>query len=189
MIGNVMQWLRRFRHSESGSAMVETALTFPFFVALLLGAVEMGDLAYKSVEITNAARSAAQYAASTGGAYTDCNGKVPTTLQTCTSTSGSPSGIYATAQADATLVNKSCTSFTVKALTTCTCSDGTSCTCAGGTCSTSSTGGYACSSGRPVIMVKVYTSASCSPAASVPNLFPSGTAFTLDGFSQQEVTQ
>lgn len=167
--------------------MVETALTFPFFVALLLGAVEMGDLAYKSVEMTNAARSAAQYGSSTGGAYTDCNGTVPgsTPVSCCAGSSktcSAESGMYAAAASDATLAFKSCSSFSVKAATSCTCSDGTSCT-------SSSTAGYACASGRPVIMVKVYTSASCSPAASVPNLFPSGTAFTLDGFSQQEVTQ
>jgi hypothetical protein len=39
-----------------------------------------------------------------------------------------------------------------------------------------------------VIMVSVHTSAQCSPAASVPNLFPIGSAFTINGYSQQEVT-
>jgi hypothetical protein len=39
-----------------------------------------------------------------------------------------------------------------------------------------------------VIMVSVHTSAQCSPAASVPNLFPLGSVFTINGYSQQEVT-
>jgi Flp pilus assembly protein TadG len=180
-----VRWSRRMLCSESGSAMVETALTFPLFVAMLLGAVELGDLAYKSDEVTNAARSAAQYATSTGGAYTDCDGTVPNvvsptyaTAKTCSTTRG----IYLTAKKDAPLVYKSCTAFTVKAASSCICSDNSACAFS------STTSGYTCSA-RPVIMVSVYTSAQCSPAASVPNLFPLGTAFTINGYSQQEVTE
>lgn len=173
-----LRWMRRFWSCEAGSAMVETALTFPLFVALLLGAVELGDLAYKANEITNAARSAAQYAASTGGGYTDCDGKVPdSTTHTCTSTRG----IYVTAQKDAPLVTKACTSFTVQASTSCICSNGNACSFS------ATSAGYTCAA-KPVVMVSVYTSAQCSPAASIPNLFPVGSVFTLNGYSQQEVT-
>jgi len=175
----IMRRLRQILRSESGSAMVETALTLPIFIALLLGAVELGDFAYKSSEMTNAARDAAQYASTNSGAYTDCKHKVPdNTKLTCDATSG----VYKVAQQDAPLAFKACDNFTVQVLTACTCS-GT------GTCSSSSTSGYACSSGRAVINVSVFTSAQCSPAASIPNLFPIGTKFTLSGFSQQEVTQ
>ena len=184
----VMRWLRRARCSESGSAMVETALTLPIFLAMLLGAVELGDLAYKANEITNSARAAAQYASSLGGGYTDCDGTVPNvasptfaTAKLCSTTRG----MYSVAQTDAPLVKKACSSFTVKAATSCICSDNNA-------CSFSSTAGYACgstTSGRPVITVSAYTSAQCSPAASVPNLFPVGGLFTITGFSQQEVTQ
>ena len=172
------RWLQWLRSCESGSAMVETALTFPLFVALLLGAVELGDLAYRANEITNAARSAAQYAASTGGGYTDCDGTVPNnTTHTCTSSRG----IYITAQKDAPLVKRSCTNFTVQASTSCVCSDNTACSFSAGSA------GYACAK-KPVIVVSVHTSAQCSPAASVPNLFPLGSVFTINGYSQQEVT-
>lgn len=176
----IMQRLRQIRRSESGSAMVETALTLPLFIALLLGAVELGDFAYKSSEMTNAARDAAQYASTNSGAYTDCKQKVPDgAYVTCDTTSG----VYKIAQNDAPLASKSCDNFTVQVLTACTCS-GT------GTCSFgSTTAGYSCASGRAVIDVSVSTSAQCSPAASIPNLFPVGTKFTLSGFSQQEVTQ
>jgi Flp pilus assembly protein TadG len=181
----VMRWLRQIRCSESGSAMVETALTFPIFIAMLLGAVELGDLAFKANEVTNSARAAAQYAAAVGGGYTDCDGTVPNvssptfaTAKLCSTTRG----MYKVAQSDAPRVKKACTSLTLKAATSCVCSDNTACT-------SSSTAGYACSSGRPVIMVSAYTSAQCSPAASVPNLFPVGGSFTITGFSQQEVTQ
>ena len=175
----MMRWMRQIRRSESGSAMVETALTLPIFLAMLLGAVELGDMAYKANEITNAARSAAQYATAVGGGYTDCNGTVPgSTPVTCSTTRG----MYTVAKGDAPLVAKACTSFTLKVATSCVCSDNTACT-------SSSTSGYACASGRPVITVSAYTSAQCSPTASVPNLFPVGSAFTLNGSSQQEVTQ
>jgi Flp pilus assembly protein TadG len=180
----IMRWLKQIRRSESGSAMVETALTLPLFIALLLGAVELGDLAYKSSELTNAARDAAQYASTNSGAYTDCKQKVPDgAYLTCDSTSG----VYKIAQNDAPLASKSCANFTVQVLTACTCSGS-------GTCSFgSTTAGYTCTSptgsGKPVINVSVATSAQCSPSASIPNLFPIGGTFTLSGFSQQEVTQ
>lgn len=185
MSGNPMQWWQHIRRSETGSALVETALTFPIFIALLLGAVELGDLAYKSNELTNAARAAAQYATASGGGYTDCNGSVPgSTPVTCTagSKSTTASGMYETAQNDAPLVFKACTNFTVQASTSCSCSGS-------GTCSAPTNGGYVCSTGKPVVTVSVSTSANCSPAASVPNLFPVGTTFTLTGYSEQEMTQ
>src|SRR5690348_9950412 len=92
VIDTMTRWIRAFRYSDSGSAMVETALTFPLFIALLLGAVELGDIAYKSSELTNAARTAAQYASTNSGAYTDCNGTVPTGTTPVTCSTGS--GIY-----------------------------------------------------------------------------------------------
>jgi Flp pilus assembly protein TadG len=170
--------LCRIGRGQSGSAMVETALIFPVFIMLLLGAVELGDLAYKADEMTNAARAAAQYAAMNGGGYTDCDGTVPgATLTAC-----SPSrGMYITAQNDAGLVAQTCSNFTVQEQTSCTCSDGSA-------CATTSTSSYSCSS-KPVVVVSVYTSAQCSPVASVPNLFPTGTKFTLSGFSRQEVLE
>jgi Flp pilus assembly protein TadG len=177
----VKQFIRCIRRCESGSAMVETALTFPLFLAMLLGAVELGDIAYKSNELTNAARTAAQYATTNGGAYTDCNGAVPgATPVTCTAPG---SGMYATAQNDAPLVSKACTNFTVQAATSCGCSD------PAGTCAPATNGGYACDSGNPIILVSVYTSAQCSPAASVPGLLWTRSAFTLTGFAKQEVTR
>ena len=78
----VMRWLRQIRCSESGSAMVETALTFP--ISLLRCSLEqskLGDLAYKANEVTNSARAAAQYAAAVGGGYTDCDEQFQTSLR------------------------------------------------------------------------------------------------------------
>lgn len=166
-----LEWFKRFRRSESGSALVETALALPLLVALLLGAVEMGDLAYKATEISNGARAGAQYAAMNGGNFTDCNGSF------AGGTCSSGTGIVSAAQQDAPRTVATCTSFTVAATSSCSCSDTT------GTCSSASNT-YACSSGKPIVTVTVTTSAQCSPIAS---LF-SG-AFTLYGSAQQEVLQ
>jgi Flp pilus assembly protein TadG len=46
-----------------GAALVELALTTPLFVLLLMGAVEMGRLAYFSIEVANAARAGASFGA------------------------------------------------------------------------------------------------------------------------------
>lgn len=176
----LMRWLAHLRRSDHGSAIVETAMVFPVFIALLLGAVEFGDLAYKANEMTNGARAAAQYAAMNGGGYADCKNNIPgATMTTCTG------GVLAAAQADAGLAAKSCSNFAVQEQTACVCSGAS----AGTTCTSSSTSGYACSSGRVLATVSIYTSASCSPVSSVPNLFPLSKTFTLSGFAQQEVLQ
>jgi len=137
---------------------------------LLLGAVEMGDFAFRATEVSNAARAAAQYAAMNGGGFADCNGSFAG--GTCSTTSG----MYLAAKQDAPRTFATCTSFTVSTSSTCTCSDATTCT--GGTL-------YSCGTGKPVVNVTVNTTAQCSPVTSVPNLF-SG-AFTLKGYAQQEV--
>jgi len=46
---------------QSGQALLEMALLVPFLLILALGIIEIGRLAYYSIEVANAARSAAQY--------------------------------------------------------------------------------------------------------------------------------
>ena len=160
------------RTSERGSALVETALTVPVLAMLLLGAVEMGDFAFRASEVSNAARAAAQYGAMNGGAFTDCNG---------TSSGGdcdATSGMYLAAKKDAPRTFVTCSTFTVNASSNCLCSGG-------GACSPGFPYSCAAGTGLPVVNVTVNTAAQCSPITSVPNLF-SG-AFTLRGFAQQEV--
>ncbi len=171
-------WLRFFRSSQSGSALVEVALTLPLMGALLLGSIELGGLAYRATELTSAARAAAQYAAMNGGGFNDCNGTFV----------GGPcdsrSGIYKSAQSDAPWAAGTCTNWSVAATSSCTCS-GNALACGGG-----SSGPYVCSgpnAGTPVVAVTVLTSAQCGGFASVPGLFNGG--FTLSGSAQQEVLQ
>jgi Flp pilus assembly protein TadG len=48
---------------DAGQSLVELALVLPLFVLLLFGAVEVARLAYASIEVGNAARAGASYAA------------------------------------------------------------------------------------------------------------------------------
>jgi Flp pilus assembly protein TadG len=58
--------IRPIRHRqlacESGQSLVELALTLPILLALILGAAEVGRIAYASIEIANAARAGAGFA-------------------------------------------------------------------------------------------------------------------------------
>ena len=48
---------------DTGHALVELALTLPVLVLLLIGAAELGRLAYYSIEVSNAARAGVAYGA------------------------------------------------------------------------------------------------------------------------------
>jgi len=49
--------------ADAGQALIELALTLPLLVLLLIGAAELGRLAYYSVEVSNAARAGVAYGA------------------------------------------------------------------------------------------------------------------------------
>jgi Flp pilus assembly protein TadG len=59
----------RILGGSSGSALVETALTLPMLLAILIGGGELAKVAYVAIEVQNAARAASQYAAMNGGAF------------------------------------------------------------------------------------------------------------------------
>jgi Flp pilus assembly protein TadG len=63
-----------FRHEvreSSGQAFVELALILPVLVLMLVGAVEVGRLAYASVEVSNAARAGVAYGAQNSSTAAD----------------------------------------------------------------------------------------------------------------------
>jgi Flp pilus assembly protein TadG len=74
IVNSMCRIINQIRSGETGSAMVETALTFPVLVIMLLGAVQLGEMAYAAIETSNAARAGAQYAAMNGGGYNDLTG-------------------------------------------------------------------------------------------------------------------
>jgi Flp pilus assembly protein TadG len=60
--------------NESGGPLVETALTFPILIMLLIGPIELGRVAYGAIECTNAARAAASYGSQTTATVADTPG-------------------------------------------------------------------------------------------------------------------
>jgi Flp pilus assembly protein TadG len=97
-----------------GQAFVELALVLPIFILLLVGAAEVGRLAYASIEVSNAARA--------GVAYGSQNH----------TTASDTANIQLAAAKDAPNI----TTLTAIATQVCSCSNGTSITCAnaGTTC-------------------------------------------------------
>lgn len=143
------------RRSERGQALVEAAIVAPVFFLLLMGSAELARVAYMAIEVANAARAGAQYAAQNPGTMAD--------NQNNNSTSN---GTLAAAANDA--FNMS--SITATATTGETCSDGTNAT-------TSTSSLPSCASGAfPLPYVTVTTSATFNPLIHIPGL-PS--SFTL----------
>jgi Flp pilus assembly protein TadG len=107
--------LRRDLGEDIGQAFVELALVLPIFILLLVGAVEVGYLAYASIEVSNAARAGVAYAAQSHTTASDT-----TNIQ-----------LAATNDVSQDLQN-----LTVTVSQSCSCSDGTAITCAnaGSTC-------------------------------------------------------
>jgi Flp pilus assembly protein TadG len=60
--------------SESGGALVETAVTVPLLVMMVIGVVELSRVAYTAIEVSNAARAAVSYASQDGGTASDTAG-------------------------------------------------------------------------------------------------------------------
>jgi Flp pilus assembly protein TadG len=152
--------VRRFlRGAEAGTALVEVALTFPVLMGMLLGAVQLGVMAHAQIELTNATRAAAQYAAMNGGGYHDS------------------SGLKIAAQNDAGEL----TIVTATASSACTCSDGS-----GACLQDATTKLYSCTTGKPVATVTVTTTAGYPSLIKIPGLFANN-KFSLTGTAQQEV--
>jgi Flp pilus assembly protein TadG len=53
----------RERDGEAGQALIELALTMPLLILFLMGALEFGQVAFISIQLSNAAKAAAQYGA------------------------------------------------------------------------------------------------------------------------------
>ena len=98
------------RNGESGQSLVELALTMPLLLLILLGAVELGKVAYAAIEVSDAAMAAAQYGAQnsttagdTTGIQTAASNDVPdlslgttTSSLACICSDGSPSTCQST---------------------------------------------------------------------------------------------
>ena len=94
---------------------VEAALVTPLLITILVGGAELGRVAYAAIEVANAARAGAQYAAQSGYSASDTT------------------GISNAAANDA----GNLTSLTTSSSYTCVCSDGSTSTCANTDCANS----------------------------------------------------
>jgi Flp pilus assembly protein TadG len=137
-----MRWIPR---GEAGQSLVEAALVAPVFFLLLMGAAELARVAYVAIEVSNAARSGAQYGAQSSGTY------------------GDTTGIQTAASGDASNVSGVSTTSSIGYQ----CSDGTTVTPP----STSNGGKASCASGaQPLARVVVTSSANFNPLIHIPGL-------------------
>jgi Flp pilus assembly protein TadG len=141
------------------------ALCLPILLLLLLGAIEFGRFAYLAIELSNAAKAAAQY-----GAQNSITGADVT-------------GMQAVAAQDAPEVTAQCTGFTTTiGATTCSCVvSGAS---SASSCSSKTCGGYI------VQKLTISTSAQCTPLFYPKGLGGAsgfGGALTISGNAVQEV--
>jgi len=150
-------WLKRFCRNEAGQALVETSLSTSLLLLVLLGAVDLAQVIYATIEVTNAAKAAVQYGAQN------------------TATAADTADIQAAAAGDAANL----TGLTTTVSTTGMCSDGSACTGTGGTCQP-----LDCSGSHIETILTANTTTNYSPMIQIPGL-PS--TFTLHGEAVQKV--
>lgn len=152
--------------AESGQALVELALSLSLLLLLLLGAVQFARLEYMAIELSNAAKAAAQYGAQNEVYAADIT------------------GIQLVAQKEAAYTRSACTNFTTTlsqpAVNNCACVSG------GVVGTPSSTACTAACTGYIVEVLNVTTSASCNPGFHIPGIPGS---LTLQGHAVQEVLE
>jgi Flp pilus assembly protein TadG len=73
-VSQLCGFLRAHRRGDAGQALVETALTMPLMILLLLGAAELARVAYAAIEVSNAAKAAAQFGAQNSSTSADITG-------------------------------------------------------------------------------------------------------------------
>lgn len=61
-------------HSEDGQSLVELALTIPLLLLMLMGMAELAQICFVAINVSNAAKAAAQYAAQTSTTAGDTAG-------------------------------------------------------------------------------------------------------------------
>jgi Flp pilus assembly protein TadG len=113
-MGGVNMRTSKMRNT-AGQSLVEVALTAPLLILLLLGAAELGQVAYTAIQVSDAASAGVQYGAQT------------------TITASDTAGIQTAAADDATNL----TGLITTSSFSCICSNGSASTCLRTDCSTS----------------------------------------------------
>jgi Flp pilus assembly protein TadG len=151
------KWMKQFCRCEAGQALVETSLSTSLLLLVLLGAVDLAQVIYATIEVTNAAKAAVQYGAQN------------------TATAADTTDIQAAASGEAANLSGRTTTVT----TTGQCSDGSACTGTGGACLPTD-----CSGSHIETVLTANTSENYSPMIQIPGLL---STFTLRGQAVQKV--
>jgi hypothetical protein len=73
---NIARFLRVFRRTEFGGAMLEFAIFAPIFALLAVGVIDFGRAYYTGITVSSAARTGAQYGTQDVGHSTDNAGMI-----------------------------------------------------------------------------------------------------------------
>jgi len=160
-------WMRAKVRGEAGSALVELALMMPIMMFLLVAALEFARVAYAAIEVSNAAKAAVQYGASSVAASADATGML-------NAAQSDAQDLQTTAAGGTSLI-----SFPVAPTLTGVCSDGSACTGTGNTCTNTD-----CTGTHIESVLTVQTQATISSPFKLPGL-PS--TYRLNGRAQQKV--
>jgi Flp pilus assembly protein TadG len=169
--------LKRFlQAAHEGQALVETALTLPLLLGMMVGAAELARVAYMSIEVANAAEAAAFYGSQNGATASDFDNS---------SQGSKASGMQLKAIQDASDLYNSptATNFTTTVTTACACEPKTS---AGSPQTVSCSDNTTCSAANLQMQTTliVATSAQFNPLIHFPGLPAS---YTLSGRAVQKV--
>lgn len=179
--------LKHQMKNDRGSALVELALTLPLFVCIIVGAVELGRVAYFAIELTNAARAGAGFGSQ----------DLATAFQTGSNGQFDPTFIEAAAQNDAPDITLTWNNVPTHA---CTCEtiyyDGSASTynpATPGNCGTATNPNppiYSCGVTTSTYTQQVVSYIQVSPQATISTIFKYPgipTSFTLTGYAQMRV--
>ncbi len=161
MISNMFRhfgWMKTRREGDAGQSLVESALTLPILVLVLLGGAELARVAFAAIEVSNAAKAAVQYGAQATGTAQDIPG-----MTTAAKDDAS----------DLTLMGATLTMSPAPTIS-CICANGNASTCIVGDC-TGSTIEH---------VLTVATTATLNPLIHVPGL---PTTYTLHGNAVQKI--
>lgn len=183
---------------NTGSALVELAVTAPFLLLLVIGSAELGRIAYAAIEVQNAARAAAAYAAQDNS--TDAVSSYGVWAEAAANEAPNISSLTVTPNASTTTALQACTceTITTGSTDTITYSNGTtsgSSTPVFDSCKNIASDAANCNpnsgttppAGQTSLVVpyvKVTTSATVHTMFSYPGI---PTTFTLTGYSQMRM--
>jgi hypothetical protein len=160
----------RYLDMQSGQALVETALAASLLALFILGAASLGRVSYAAIEVTNAARAAAQFGAMNGAAFLPSD-----------STGLDSAGMLSAAQLDARDLGSLVQFASGYPTYSCSCSGTGTASC------TPPATPSGCTTSHLIVTIQVQTTATFNPFVFIPGFAQH--SFTLTGTAKQQVLQ